>query len=494
MNTRKKYIKYKNKYINLKGGYIANNDILLKIKSIGFEFETSKMSPFHIVPSEYPIEDLNTFNKHQIDLFTDYFAITKEEASIKYNSLADYPILKSIVKYKISSDILNNSLLINNNIKTPNAGLLNNSIAEQIFLVTSDDINDEIQSDQINKILNNNILYSEGIYLDNEKIINLKSDSILDNYTPFRHTEFHFTFTHINNNNAIYYYLNQCIITLESYFSKLTQDMVTIKNEKESYIRNLNGRELPNIITNKAILYYNENHAVFYIIPNWLNQKNINSIRWVIQLTFGILLEDIIEVIDYLACFNTRYEPNWISAKTNAQYVIDSFVSIYTINKDNDIIKRLLNFLTIFIYETQLIKDVKSDGNANKYLYSFLIRHDYHTIFPKLFEYHEQWKEFINNTNLIINSKNLSQNYTEVFFQLLQNFISDNPTSTLKISHNKSIKYKNCTKHYPYKGIVLIEFRSFYKHLSKEINKNSSQFIKPSISELKDFLETKLKK
>jgi len=485
MNSKKKYIKY----INLKGGYIVNNDILLKIKSIGFEFETSKMSAFNIIGNEYSLNNLNFFSNHQINLIKNYYDITKEEAFAKYSNFDEYPILKSIDKYKLSSNKLDNTLLINNtNIKTPSSGLVNNSIAEQIFLVTSDDINDNIKSDKINKIFNNNIIYSEGIYIDNEKVLNLKTNSTSYHYTPFRHTEFHFTFTHIYNNNAIYYYLNQCIITLENYFSKLMKDIVTIKNEKKTYIRNLNGQELPNVITDKAILYYNENHSVFYIIPNWLNIKNINTIGWVIQLTFGVLLEDIIDVIDYLACVNTRHEPNWISAKTNAQYIINSFISINHIDKDNNIIIKLLNFLTIFIYETQLIKDVETDGNANKYLYSFLIRHDYHTIFPKLFEYHEQWKEFINNTNLIINSKNLNQNYTKVFFKLLQNFISDNPSSTLKISQTKTINYKNCTKHYPYKGIVLIEFRSFYKHLSKQINKNSSNYIKPSISELKEFL------
>lgn len=43
-----KYLKYKLKYNKLKnqnGGMIKENDVLLKIESIGFEFETKFMSP-----------------------------------------------------------------------------------------------------------------------------------------------------------------------------------------------------------------------------------------------------------------------------------------------------------------------------------------------------------------------------------------------------------------------------------------------------------------
>lgn len=64
-NYYEKYLKYKNKYYLLKnklelnnkleikdnidikfGGLVDKNIVLSKIKSIGFEFETNKMSPF----------------------------------------------------------------------------------------------------------------------------------------------------------------------------------------------------------------------------------------------------------------------------------------------------------------------------------------------------------------------------------------------------------------------------------------------------------------
>jgi hypothetical protein len=80
-NYKDKYLKYKNKYNLLKikiGGMIENNDILTKIKSIGFEFETNKMSPFIIEDNN--LKSLGRHKKYLIENYENYIFLVHGDA------------------------------------------------------------------------------------------------------------------------------------------------------------------------------------------------------------------------------------------------------------------------------------------------------------------------------------------------------------------------------------------------------------------------------
>lgn len=496
-----KYLKYKTKYVELKklsnqfkinkkdnyflnmsGGLISSNEILKKIKSIGFEFETDKMSPFTKI-IDYKTEDYN--NAKQFGKIEPPDMSKEEYFEKKYgNSVNEY---ESLVIDKIGIE-----------------PIILSETSDEIFKVISDTPSGFSSVYNLNYFLDKLNIYSDILEKDKEILY------YLDNQKPFVHTEFHFTFKRVEQtDNLIYKYLAKSVQMLENYFDSL--EVITdikIKNIVPNYIRRfahlkiqyddfLKKKELnipdtlPNILTNKAILYKSRDEKQIYIIPNRKDNENtIKSIDWVIQMTIGVLMEDLVDLVNYLAYSDdekSTIDKNWKNALMNSQYMVNEFLckeKIMGKNYTNKNIKQLLGFITILIYETSLGKDNNTSYKINKFKLSFGIRHKYNELLnifkdnqyilknffeylKKLFENGHQFKNFLS-------IKSFNNNF-ELFAELYYQIVFNSKSVVIRQDENYQITemdIENEISKYPLvDDIILIEMRSFYKHLSKNLKK-----------------------
>ena len=83
------YLKEKLKYLKLKGGLIEKDDILTKILSIGFEFESGDL--FGLLKSNYPskVRNLNETNriiKSEIERYENLYNLPQDKLIIQYDN------------------------------------------------------------------------------------------------------------------------------------------------------------------------------------------------------------------------------------------------------------------------------------------------------------------------------------------------------------------------------------------------------------------------
>ena len=478
MDIRQKYLKYKKKYFQLKnqyGGLIERNPILEKIMSIGFEFETQQMSPF-IKSNRNELRCIND----KIKIYSTY------DNDIEIFITPDTPMLdKDIPVYSVY--FINN--LCNNN--------------------------------------SNNFLINDGEF----RLIKCSETSGI----AFKHAEFHFTFKNIiPNNNVIYHYLNESLNFVNIIFSKSNTELSL--NNKIT-INNCNEQIDKLIVTEQANIYNNRS-GLSYIIPNRKNINTYNTINWVIQTTIGIHLENVISVLSYLDLVNSHSESYWAFIVRVSSFIINKFCEEYDYSFDDIDIQKFLNWITIIIYEI---------GNANfdingitvlKYKLTFISRHTLCKMFPINIKraIYIEWYNFtcyknesnIKDFNSLIEQLNFIKEYfsadianelysrlsSKILFtiigDIIENALKNNNDPDDKIlqrnengspiisqyTHEKLFTtiHKTTTKYNIENNILLFEFRSLYKLLDIEQNKQGIDHIpnKITLDNLDRCLKSKL--
>lgn len=456
---KNKVVKKKNtkkeKRKNKKGGDIRQNEILSKIKSIGFEFETDQMTFFKSNLDFYMDEEINNLKK------------------------------KKRIEPDIDFDIIHNPIKID---------------IDEIMSVVKDTPVESVTSEvwgfaQKLKTIKNNYKIENR---DTTGTLLIYDNTFNRNYESVAHTEFHFTFIKIpSNDNCIIDYLKQSCSILLNYFVNL--------DEKEVYLKHYDA---PQEILNESTLYTDKPdkphngyfRTKYYLI---LNNENINNIKWVIQATIGIDILDMISIGNYLSKLSTLtksiYYALWRDSVSYAENFINEFLiyhnelnSELSININTISIQILLNYLSILIYYCKFPK-------MNKYNMTFKIRHSYRTLYMNCIErindeiIKKSWDNYIINKKytplssdincdipISLQTDSVRDDYEIRLIIYLYIFI----TSDKKIQKYFLYKSKNFTleddddKFKLLNNILLIEFRSFYKFLSYELFKNNEQKVK----------------
>ena len=274
MDYKNKYLKYKRKYINYKsliGGKIEANNILKKIKSIGFEFETNQMSFFNVYDEKN---------------------LTNSDINPTTHELFD----KQIFDINDTND------------------------TNFIFSINYDTPRDS------SPVHNINSLYSSK---DIHKKIHIGEYTCRSNQ-KFKHSEFHVTYTNITSNpNSIYFYLYDACKRICNFFDSLDifeNQEIVISDTDPNYISRSDNE--PYIVSSQAIIYREDNRRI-YIIPNKKKINNIRTINWIIQMTIGIQIENYISIVNYLLFKEGYINKNWENAKRVSKKIYDIFLDLY---------------------------------------------------------------------------------------------------------------------------------------------------------------------
>ena len=421
-----KYLKYKN--LMLKGGEIKQNDVLFNINSIGFEFETDEMT---ILKAD------ESFSLYRLKQKINH--IPEENINI----IGCVPIREKIKTINEYMDACTDIALYDSESKVF-------EFNKKLCRIKSNFRLEYITSPYA--LIYNNIFSSNG---------------------ELCNTEFHFTYKEIEkNNNCIIFYLKESCKMLLSYFQEL--------NKQKSVLINNNN----NTILDKSIIYVDnlQHDNIYYLL---FNNKNIDTIKWVIQVTIGIDILNIIDVCTYLSLFNTKYYKLWLESINDAETFINKFIIYYNNKFDSDIniyiidLQILLNYLAILIYFCKF-------PQMNKERMTFKLRHSYRTLFHncrnkfKNIHIKLQWSQYIKQIynsieNDIITDYNKKFKYIEctrddyeiklIIYLYYFIFNKNNPESILY--NDKIFKLQSNKDVFPLlNDNILIEFRSFYKFLS----------------------------
>ena len=512
------------------GGSIEQNEILSKIKTIGFEFETNQMTHFSIRGDELH----NVSNRSNID------GTSKVEA---IDILSQYALTEIIGGSNILGIEGYDYSVISPNIYAIYDTPLIGTTSPIYSLNPPDDI---IYSDAP-KIFTLTDSSKAVLYKINPPIIGSR-------YKQFKHTEIIFTFkSHIiHDNNIIYHYL---------LFAYIYMNFIISEPSTNVYNLNYNNKQL----SNNVILYQLNSHIIanplIFMIPNKKKKNTINTINWVIQVTLGIKLEYMLEVLLYLNMVESQaYKSMFEYIYEIGNIIMNNFILTELYLSISDTIteiqlKKLTAFIIIFIYtfhnyelKISFMYDDDTDtyGNDNPqidalYIHkkqnTFVFRHTIFSmsklideqLFHNFLEYLILDKTDLNgiiDNYLIIEIQKIPQNKLEMsklpqFFQkyksLYQIFYDlFDPSIAIYEPHynriqkdyyqkNRLIQYQIPKKwkeityestFYPIdkeNEILLVEFRSLYALLDIEKNKlgNYPKGV-ITLAQLKSILENKL--
>lgn len=299
-NYKQKYFKYKQKYIKMKnkfGGSIESNDVLKNILSIGFEFETVDIIPLKISDNN---SDTNT-------IILSNLRSTNDEIRDKLLTIID--------DFEV--------------ITTKDHGAPYNRINFDAYL-------------SFNDLNNTKYLMKKGQY---------------------GHTEFHFTFTNLNyDDNIIYNYICLCC----NYINKIFKNKQEVLFEPIPETLDLSNYDKKNEIIKflkekqtKICNFFNYENLYFlnYKDPNTKFYFN-DDVKWIIQTTIGITLNNVISVLNYLSLGSDR-KIFWDNAVEIAELNIIKFKEYLTENNidiDENYINLLLNWTTLVMYKFQFMK------------------------------------------------------------------------------------------------------------------------------------------
>ena len=487
-----KYLKYKNKYLNLKnilGGDIKKNEILLLIESIGYEFESAYILPFHYkIISDEPIygpSDLSKVNFDEVDFDAEDFNAREFENShrkiIGFNTIYDEnTLVKNIDKY---------------NIKNYNEQNYNID-----FILTKDTLS-------IDKIINDIDIYN--LFNDENLTIQYK-DNYININTPFKydkydetykknlnHCEFIFTFTNIKkSDNIIKETMQKSLDLLECYFKSLKYDYCNIKNVEL-------GKH-----DNDYISVYKDTD-IFYFLYSKYYQMTLADAKFVPQMTVGVKIENIEPLFLYFGKNNKQFYRFLLNIKEENKFIIDNFI---TDNKENPELKKdekNINILNGFLFIINYLTNI-SLLNKKRGIYSYinenfplLIRQTEKVLFnyikskmnsePKeniylFIKYIELFEKEIKEKNFKMYKKYILDNEREES----ENIINLNLFEHLKL-YNPNINPKLVfvssgvkTDYQIENDILLVENRMFVKDLTQIYDKQ----IKLSFNELKKIVES----
>ena len=347
MEYKEKYIKYKKKYLLVKkiqkqiGGLIEGNDALKKIKSIGFEIESSDISPI--------ILDNTTFKPYGFNSIS--------------GSVIRMPIKQIIDKRDVDSyDIL----------ATQDSYIL----SEQIIIKETGDIQDLDVGYIITDYLSNNKYSPITTSKKNILLIEQNDDSTYGSF------EFIITYRSIQSDkNLIYNKMIKIYNFLDNFFKSCTIiDDFTINIDDTIY---------------KYYIYKNDN---IYFMSS-LSQIELNIIQFTPQITLGINIKDIYSIYEYLADDYSDFENNSLKNKLNnledilSEHIFDIYINFYYINNFILLIYFFLNVddITSYTYDDDII-------GINRNTINIKIRHKFSDIFNKLSinpEYSQEFSNFI---------------------------------------------------------------------------------------------------
>ena len=357
MEYKEKYIKYKNKYLLLKkiqkqiGGLIKGDDILKKIKSIGFEIESSDISP--IILDNTPVGLLGS----KLDL----------ERNTHFKSYGFNSISGSIIKVPIHKifDLDDNCDIL----ATQDSYIL----SEQIILKKKGNIEDL------------DVGYIITDYLSNNKPITTLNKNILlieqNDDSTYGSFEFIITYRSIQSDkNLIYNKMIKIYNFLDNFFKSCTIiDDFTININDNNY---------------KYYIYKNDNIYFMSSLP----KIELDIIQFTPQITLGINIEDINLIYEYLANDYSDFENNSLKNKlTDLEEILENIFEIFmNFGYIGNFILLIYFFLNVddttsYIYDNDII-------GINRNSISLKIRHKFSDIFNKLSinpEYSQEFSNFI---------------------------------------------------------------------------------------------------
>lgn len=420
----KKYIKYNKKneeifkkFNLMNGGRIMRNDILLKIKSIGFEFETVALNPVYISQKNMtigtPVVDFSKREKILLkkdDVFGEYiFEITPDYGLYKGNLQSSIE-LSTRKKFKIvngSSIRLYDLIYYYRN---------HQQIANTEFIITFPIIYEEDDNIILNKM-------QEACRFIVEYMNSLKKIGNLEFY---------------GDGNL------------------LSNNMVLLVDDEQRI--DVNG----------------ENVKLGFIFDKRYNYINM---KFKPQITVGINLSSVIEVVSYFLMnsyyHNTILYENYLTFQKcveDSRILVDEFYQFTLIDLEKKIL--LLNWMVLVLFHFENYSEyVKRSGSDSMYFKQFkpiVLRHLYSEILPLRSEEKELFFNFINSYQ----KDNLTMKYkiikTEVFSYILsltignENFIESVPNPDF--SDSTLYKYNKDSQ------MILIEYRDFghdFRHFMK---------------------------
>ena len=440
-----KYLKYKNKYNNLKGGFLQIDDIYNNITSIGFEFETTDLKPFY-----------GSINGDTLKLtpfgFNEYSQDSTQNRSLEKIKIKDIKSSNSDItgqlilsqdSYVIINDMPNNSEMDKNEALT--IGL--DSIESTRLGLKSKNIYDLNMNDTIKKIkfdinIQNNLTignvefmctYLNLLNIDN-KTINKMSDEIMSEIINL-FTDKKLTFIGVTN--------------LEFNRQKKTDGIIFIKQLIES--------EQYNVFKFND---YNVRGMDIYLLSTINETKNINKhIKFGVQMTIGTPIKQLHSIINTIsiygennnakAFYNTHYK--YIKYKNYKSFIHDLVVG--TDYENNIYATNFLLLLSFYIlhsdYKAYNIKRDKDKDKVeiHKFYIPILPRQNFYEIVNKnklqelfkvininkvLFFCLNKMRECFNLSTI---SKNTSREYTleDINIELINHYFSDLTLDDIKI-------------------------------------------------------------
>ena len=378
MEYKEKYIKYKNKYLLLKkiqkqiGGLIKGDDILKKIKSIGFEIESSDISP--IILDNTPVGLLGS--THSIERNTPVGLLGSKldlERNTHFKPYGFNSIYGSIIKVPIKQIIDKRDVDSCDILATQDSYIL----SEQIILKKKGNIEDL------------DVGYIITDYLSNNKPITTSKKNILlieqNDDSTYGSFEFIITYRSIQSDkNLIYNKMIKIYNFLDNFFKSCTIiDDFTINIDDTIY---------------KYYIYKNDNIYFMSSLP----KIELDIIQFTPQITLGINIKDINSIYEYLANDYSDFENYSLKNKlNNLEYILseDIFGTYINYGYISNFILLIYFFLNVdditsYTYDDDII-------GINRNTINIKIRHKFSDIFNKLSINPEYSKEFSNFIDFI---------------------------------------------------------------------------------------------
>jgi len=394
------------------GGAITKNPHLEKIVSIGFEFESGRITPFKIIHNKR-LELLPAVDDNGIQLRT-----PMQDVDMIVNTDTAYVNITTEL-------VLMNEFVISENLHGYPSLLLT---PENIYITT-------------------------------------RGRDIRDMTWP--HTEFHFTYHDLDkrSSNVILEKLHQSFSLLKTFFAQFT---VRNKNIIEGHDSNFPKNPNDNIVILRTPRNTELHNQLGFLMPSTWNLEN--DLSWIVQMTFGIRMIDVPDVITALADM-TGYISKGKLSMVNKTY--DDIIYILTNLTliDGELPADIRAFVYIFA-----MFDADSDNQINleeipKTKVYFAVRHSLEELFASL---RTTSKKF-----LIENSFLLEPMYPlwNTLMRITESVIDD----TLRYEDVKQFRlYPHVN---PEENVIYIEVRSFHRQFKELLGGE-----KPTINNALEFL------
>jgi hypothetical protein len=390
MDFKQKYLKYKQKYLNLKnlqGGFLPPNDAFKFIESIGFEFETRQISPFI--------------------------------GTIKGNTLTLRPFGYNPTKLIDASD---------------NPSMKRITIKDN-FILTQDSYSDNKKENDITyKMTTYLSQYRKIVYNiinNDETIMEMKIKFNVENEThTIGHSEFLMTYFSVDQSQNI---------IMEKTYETLLKIQDFLETCKYYGIVEIDGKshKIFNISVNETNIYFFKWYFEGNVeIKNKMNNDTLDNIVFSPQITIGVKLENYVSVYNHL--ISTNSDLNKIR-----DVVVYNLENIFKItntedNKDKyNFLFLLFNFINTIYINKKYNTNISDIFNIDEKTGEITIIREIYKIMPRQF-----FTEILKN-NSILNEKYQQIITNTLLMSLIStyllNIIIKNDNKIQQISHKFNI-------------------------------------------------------